>query len=61
MTNGKKVGEALGAIALGVIGGLIAASIINYLLDRPKCPVCKKQIPRRALQCPYCKSYLEWE
>ena len=61
MVDVKRVGEAIGAIALGILGGLVAASLINYLSGRPTCPVCKQKIPREIKKCPHCETYLEWE
>lgn len=61
MVDAKRVGEAIGAIALGILGGLVAASIINYLAGRSICPVCKKDIHREIRRCPHCGTYLEWD
>lgn len=59
MTNGKNVGEAIAAITLGVLGGIAAAAIINFLLGS-RCPVCNNQISQGTRQCPHCKTFLEW-
>jgi len=61
MTDSKQIEEAIGAIILGIFGGMIAASIINYLTKRSTCPVCKQQIKQGTNRCPYCQTYLEWD
>lgn len=59
MLNIKQVGRAAGAIAFGIVGGLAAASIINYL-TRPTCPMCKQKIDVNTKKCSHCGTYLEW-
>jgi len=60
MTDTKQVEEAIGAIVLGILGGLVAASIINYLTKRSTCPVCKQPIQQGITRCPHCQTFLEW-
>ena len=59
MATGKDVGSAIGAVALGIIGGIIAAAIINAL--RPiRCPGCQNTIQRGIQRCPTCGIFLQW-
>lgn len=60
MVNMRRAGEAVIAITLGILGGLAAAAIINWLVGS-KCPACNKQISQGTKLCPYCKTSLEWE
>ena len=61
MVDMKRVGEVVGAVALGIIGGLVAASIVNYLTRQYECPSCRQQITQGVRKCPHCKTYLEWD
>jgi len=55
--------DVLGAIfgiALGIVGGIALAALLNALLG-PRCPVCQRQIQRGISMCPYCRTYLQWQ
>ncbi|MBI4233258.1 MAG: zinc-ribbon domain-containing protein [Chloroflexi bacterium] len=52
-------GKALAAIILAFLGGLAAVAVIDAL-SRPKCPVCRNQVPKGANPCPYCRTALKW-
>jgi hypothetical protein len=58
--NGGKVGEAIGAILLGIIGGVALGAILEAV-SKPKCPVCKQTIEKGVPVCPHCSSCLTWE
>ncbi|HEX9896425.1 MAG TPA: hypothetical protein VGA85_02020 [Dehalococcoidales bacterium] len=58
-SSGKELGEALGAIFLGIVGGLALASILEAL-TKPKCPVCKNTVEKGTVICPHCSAWLQW-
>lgn len=60
MSNGK-AGEVLGAIVVGVLGGLIAAAIIDALIGNASCPACHQQVRRGVTPCPHCGTTLRWQ
>jgi hypothetical protein len=50
--SGKEVGEAIGAIILGIVGGLALGAIIEAI-SKPKYPVCNQRLSgalRRLIQ-----------
>lgn len=57
--TGKEFGEAIGAILLGILGGLALAAILEAL-TKPKCPVCKHTIEKGITICPHCQASLQW-
>ena len=52
--------EAIGVVALGIVGGIALAAVIEALSGSDRCPVCDAQIPRNSNQCPNCHTPLEW-
>lgn len=61
MSNGgKDFGVAVGAILLGILGGMILAAVLDRF-GNYKCPVCHKQIQRGASNCPNCHVALRWD
>lgn len=57
--SGKDLGEAIGAIFLGILGGLALGAILEAL-SKPKCPVCGNPIEKEAIICPHCSAWLQW-
>lgn len=57
--SGKELGEAVGAILLGIVGGLALAAILEAV-TKPKCPVCKNTIEKGIAVCPHCQTWLQW-
>jgi hypothetical protein len=57
--SGKEVGEAIGAIILGIVGGLALGAIIEAI-SKPKCPVCNQTIEKNTAICPHCSASLQW-
>jgi hypothetical protein len=57
--SGKDLGEAIGAIILGIVGGLALGAILEAI-NRPRCPVCQQQIQRGIDYCPNCHTLLRW-
>ena len=48
---------------LGFLMGLGAGAIVYAFLslfEKPKCPICKKEIEKRIREYPYCHSKLSW-
>jgi hypothetical protein len=48
---------------LGFLMGLGAGAIVYAFLslfEKPRCPICKKEIEKRIRECPYCHSKLSW-
>lgn len=61
MSNGgKNVGEAIGTIILGIVGGMALAALVDYLTGY-QCPVCQQRIRRSMSRCPNCHSELRWD
>jgi hypothetical protein len=52
--------EIVGAIFLGIVGGLIAAAILDALIGTVPCPVCNQRIRRGTTPCPHCQTTLRW-
>lgn len=52
--------EAIGIVALGILGGIAFATILGALFDGDRCPVCNAQVQRNSNQCPNCHTPLEW-
>jgi predicted amidophosphoribosyltransferase len=62
MSNGKAdAGEILGAILVGVLGGLIAVAIIDALTGNASCPTCHQQVKKGVTSCPHCGTTLRWQ
>jgi len=59
MAGGKDFSTALGGMVLGILGGILAAAVLDALL-KPKCPICKEVIQRGVPTCPHCGSFLQW-
>ena len=59
MANGKDFGTVLGGIALGIIGGMVAAAIIDALTP-PKCPYCGSVVHKGDQVCGTCREPLYW-
>lgn len=59
MANGKDLSALLGGILLGILGGIVAAAIINALAE-PKCPGCQRVIQQGVPTCPHCGTFLQW-
>jgi len=57
--SGGNVGEALGAILLGIIGGVALGAILDAM-SKPKCPVCNQTIENGTPVCPHCSASLQW-
>lgn len=57
--GGKNIGEAIGAILLGIVGGIALAAVLKYF-SHPKCPVCHNQIQAGVSPCPFCCTALRW-
>ena len=57
--SGRDLGEAVGAIILGIVGGLALGAIIEAV-TKPKCPVCHNTIEKETIVCPHCSSWLQW-
>lgn len=57
---GAAIGTAIGAIILGVLGGLALKAVVDYI-GRPKCPVCERHVRPGVNQCPKCHTVLRWE
>ncbi|MFH1224187.1 MAG: hypothetical protein V1676_00100 [Candidatus Diapherotrites archaeon] len=47
--------ELLTGLVLGAIGLALLAEIL-----KPKCPVCKAEIPKNAVICNSCRTPLRW-
>ena len=52
--------NALGAVVLGVLGGIAVAAILSALTGA-KCPVCNNQLIRGVRECPHCHAPLRWD
>ena len=59
MANGKDLSNLIGGILLGILGGIVAAAIINAL-TAPKCPHCQGVVQRGVPRCPHCDIFLVW-
>ncbi len=59
MTTGKDFGNTVGAILVGIVGGIVAAAILDAITT-PKCPICKQNIQQGAPVCPNCGRLLQW-
>ncbi len=57
--DSRDVGEAIGGILLGIIGGIALGAILEAI-SKPKCPVCKQPIEKDTIICPHCSSWLQW-
>ena len=53
-------GDELAGIALGIIGGTLAAAAAYYLLSS-KCPTCGSILKSRQPRCRKCGTYLRWD
>jgi len=61
MSNGgQNVGTAIGAIILGILGGIVLAALLDQF-GRHRCPVCQQQIQRGVNYCPNCHIALRWD
>lgn len=63
MTNnseGDGLLEAVGTVALGILGGIALATVIEALFRNDRCPVCNASVQRNSNQCPNCGTPLEW-
>jgi len=59
MATGKDFSTVFGGVLLGILGGIVAAAILNTL-TLPRCPICKHVIQRGVSICPHCGSFLQW-
>lgn len=60
MSNGQgNLGEAIGTIIVGILGGIALAALLEWLIG-PRCPVCQEQIHRGVSFCPHCQTPLTW-
>jgi len=59
MTDEPNIGEAILAVALGILGGIALAKIIEWAIGA-RCPVCKRPIDSDIRKCPYCNTALRW-
>ena len=53
-------GDAIAAIAIGILGGIAAAAILSALAGE-KCPVCDSRLIRGVKECPNCHAPLRWD
>ena len=58
--NDERIGDAIGAIILGVVGGILLAALARYLSRRYRCPVCGTEIQYGVNPCPHCRTILNW-
>jgi hypothetical protein len=58
--QGNDFNKIIGAAFIGIVGGLLIASILNAFFS-PRCPICKQIIPKGANPCPKCQTALKWE
>ena len=59
MAGGKDFSALLGGIVLGVLGGIVAAAILNALTP-PKCPYCGATVRQGDPICGSCRQALYW-
>ena len=59
MADSKDFGALLGAILLGVVGGIVAAAILDALTP-PKCPYCGSTVCQGDPVCGSCGQALYW-
>jgi alkyl hydroperoxide reductase subunit AhpF len=59
MENKQGVGEVVAAVALGIIGGMALAAILEHFATT-KCPACQNQIKKGTSPCPHCNTPLQW-
>ena len=56
MADGDELGpgEALVALGVGLLGGLVAAAVLEALFGRRSCPNCNRPVDAGISNCPYC-------
>jgi len=52
------IGEAILAIIIGIIFGLLLVAIL--VAGTTKCPICGERIKKRQNPCPHCHCSLRW-
>lgn len=60
MASKDEIFEVIAAIAIGVLGGVAIAELLNYLFGY-RCPSCGERISHGTAQCPRCRTQLRWE
>lgn len=61
MPDDGNAGEALGAIVLGIVGGLAALAFLDAIFGTTSCPVCQNRVRRGVTRCPNCQTLLRWQ
>ena len=59
MSNGQNIGDVIGAIILGIVGGIVLAELAKRM-TRSRCPVCQTEIQYGVSHCPQCYTLLSW-
>jgi len=60
----KKIdaGEAIAAIILGVLGGILLAAILSSIFSKKyRCPNCNNFVTKGTPCCPACNAALRWD
>jgi hypothetical protein len=55
----KNISDKIVGFLLGLGAGVIVYAFLS-LWEKPRCPVCKKDIEKKIQECPYCHSKLSW-
>jgi hypothetical protein len=60
--KGTDFAEAVLAILLGIVGGIILLVVLAALFAKKEyCPSCNAEISRNMSKCPQCGSEIRWD